>query len=157
MPLTGRRGLHRFVWNNSENSLNQDLSNDTTLSPPLFSLVNTFKMYSVYSTAGAKHARQWEKKLCYNINRQSTNRHPTTRNQQQPSTAILDNLQSAFDNRHPTTKNQQQPLTATPDNLQSALDNRNPTTRNQEQPLTARPYNLQSALTTDTRQPKPNN
>ncbi len=31
--------------NHSENSLKGDLSNDTTVSPPLFSLVNTFKIY----------------------------------------------------------------------------------------------------------------
>jgi hypothetical protein len=29
--------------NHSENSLTGDLSNDTTVNPPLFSLVNTFK------------------------------------------------------------------------------------------------------------------
>jgi hypothetical protein len=29
--------------NHSENSLKGDLSNDTTVNPPLFSLVNTFK------------------------------------------------------------------------------------------------------------------
>ncbi len=30
--------------NHSENSLTEDLSNDTTVNPPLFSLVNTFKV-----------------------------------------------------------------------------------------------------------------
>jgi hypothetical protein len=33
--------------NHSENSLKGDLSNDTTVSPPLFSLVNTFKYDSM--------------------------------------------------------------------------------------------------------------
>jgi hypothetical protein len=30
--------------NHSENNLTGDLSNDTTVNPPLFSLVNTFKV-----------------------------------------------------------------------------------------------------------------
>ncbi len=35
--------------NHSENSLKGDLSNDATVNPPLFSLVNTFKLnYSTY-------------------------------------------------------------------------------------------------------------
>ncbi len=42
MPLTGW-ALHRFFENFRENSLKGDLSNDITLNPPLFSLVNTFK------------------------------------------------------------------------------------------------------------------
>jgi hypothetical protein len=43
MPLTGWGMCIDLFENNSENSLKQDLSNDTTLSPPLFSLVNTCK------------------------------------------------------------------------------------------------------------------
>jgi hypothetical protein len=45
MPLAGW-GLHRFFENFRENSLKGDLSNDITLNPPLFSLVNTFKACS---------------------------------------------------------------------------------------------------------------
>ncbi len=33
--------------NHSENSLTGDLSNDTTVNPPLFSLVNTFKLSNI--------------------------------------------------------------------------------------------------------------
>ncbi len=36
--------------NHSENSLKADLSNDTTVNPPLFSLVNTFKAVFPVST-----------------------------------------------------------------------------------------------------------
>jgi hypothetical protein len=36
--------------NHSDNSLSGDLSNDTTVNPPLFSLVNTFKqVFLLYS------------------------------------------------------------------------------------------------------------
>jgi hypothetical protein len=35
-----------------ENSLKGDLSNDITINPPLFSLVNTFKVYSSYIYVG---------------------------------------------------------------------------------------------------------
>jgi hypothetical protein len=44
MPLTGW-GLHNMFENFSENGLKEDLSNDTTDNPPLFSLVNTFKIH----------------------------------------------------------------------------------------------------------------
>jgi hypothetical protein len=36
--------------NHSENSLKGDLSNDTTVSPPLFSLVNTFNVLCLQET-----------------------------------------------------------------------------------------------------------
>ncbi len=42
MPLTGW-GLHHLFENFREYSLMQDLSNNTTGNPPLFSLVTTFK------------------------------------------------------------------------------------------------------------------
>jgi hypothetical protein len=42
--LTGW-GLHRFVWNLSENSLKGGLSNNNIVNTPLFSLVNTFKLF----------------------------------------------------------------------------------------------------------------
>ncbi len=42
MPLT-EWGLHRFFENFRDNSLKGGLSNDITLTPPLFSLENTFK------------------------------------------------------------------------------------------------------------------
>ncbi len=38
-----RMGLQQLCENFRENSLKRDLSNDTTVNPPLFSMVNTFK------------------------------------------------------------------------------------------------------------------
>jgi hypothetical protein len=42
-PLTGWGACTNFFENFRESSLKRDLSNDTTVSPPPFSLVNTFK------------------------------------------------------------------------------------------------------------------
>jgi hypothetical protein len=43
MPLTDG-ACTNFIENFRENSLKQDLSNGTTVNPPNFSLVNTFKL-----------------------------------------------------------------------------------------------------------------